>query len=153
MCQRTEILINMKDRSFIRYAEYIFTGTFCTGIFIFFAFFYNHHLHFKEQLQLFLLTDDYFISKISFPGGFSGYLGGFLTQFYYLSLAGSLIITLLIFGIQQLTKLILFRINQNRSFVPLSFVPALFVAMIICDEFYPLSALIGFMVALVSGLI
>ncbi|MEI8225917.1 MAG: DUF6057 family protein, partial [Bacteroidota bacterium] len=99
------------------------------------------------------LTGDYFLSKMSYPGGFSGYLGGFLTQFYYLSLVGPLILTLLIFAIQQLTKHILFTINQNRSFFPLSFLPALNAAMIMCDEFYPLSAIFGFIIALLSGLL
>lgn len=143
----------MENKRLVQYTEYLFTGFFCTGIFIFFAFFYNNHLHFEEQVQLFLLTGDYFLSKISYPGGFSGYLGGFLTQFYYLSLVGPLILTILIFAIQQLTKHILFTINQNRSFFPLSFLPALIAAMIMCDEFYPLAAIIGFIIALLSGLL
>ena len=143
----------MGKNKLLKYFEYLFTGLFFAGIFIFFAFFYNNHLHFEEQTQLFLLTGDYFLSKIGFPGGFSGYLGGFLTQFYYLSLVGPLILTLLIFAIQQLTKHILFTINQNRSFFLLSFLPALNAAMIMCDEFYPLSAIIGFIIALLSGLL
>ena len=143
----------MERNKLLKYVEYLSTGLFFAGIFIFFAFFYNHHLHFEEQTQLFLLTGDYFVSKMSFPGGFSGYLGGFLTQFYYLSLVGPLILTILIFTIQQLTKHILFTINQNWSFFPLSFLPALNAAMIMCDEFYPLSAIIGFIIALLSGLL
>lgn len=143
----------MENKRLVQYTEYLFTGFFCAGIFIFFAFFYNNHLHFEEQVQLFLLTGDYFLSKMSYPGGFSGYLGGFLTQFYYLSLVGPLILTILIFAIQQLTKHILFTINQNRSFFPLSFLPALNAAMIMCDEFYPLAAIIGFIIALLSGLL
>lgn len=143
----------MEDNKLLKYIEYFFTGFFFAGIFIFFAFFYNNHLHFEEQTQLFLLTGDYFISKMSFPGGFSGYLGGFLTQFYYLSFAGPLILALLILAVQQLTKHILFTINQNRSFFLLSFLPALNASMIMCDEFYPLSAIIGFAIALLSGLL
>ena len=138
----------MKNKRFIQYIENLFTGFFFVGIFIFFAFFYNNHLHFEEQVQLFLLTDDYFLSKISIPGGFSGYMGGFLTQFYYSSLAGPFIITLLLLGIQLSTKHIFRVINENRSFFPLSFLPALYAAMIICNEFYPLSAVVGFLIAL-----
>lgn len=137
----------MKNKRFIQYIENLFTGFFFVGIFIFFAFFYNNHLHFEEQVQLFLLTDDYFLSEISIPGGFSGYLGGFLTQFYYSSLVGPFIITLLLLGIQQTTKHIFKVINENRSFFPLSFLPALYAAMIICNEFYPLSAVVGFLIA------
>ncbi|MFO7622671.1 MAG: DUF6057 family protein, partial [Bacteroidales bacterium] len=131
--------------------EYILTGLFCTGLFVFFAFFYNHHLHFAEQIQLFLLTGDYFITKMSMPGGFSGYLGEFLTQFYYLPLAGPLILTLLLLSVQLITKRLLLSIDQNRIFFPLSFLPALYAGMIMCNEFYPLSAVTGYLVALLAG--
>jgi len=138
----------MRENKLLKYSEYIITILFFTGIFIFFAFFYNNHLHFEEQIQLFLLTGEYFISKMAFPGGFAGYLSGFLTQFYYLSFAGPLIIALLLFGIQQIFRLILKVINQNNSFFPLSFLPSLNCAMILCDEFYSLSAVTGVLIAL-----
>ena len=78
----------MAKEKIINYSEYILSGIVYAVIFVFFAFYYNSHLHFNEQFQLFLLTGDFFIEKLSFPGGFSGYVGGFLTQFYYLSLVG-----------------------------------------------------------------
>ena len=65
------------------------------GIFAFFTFFYNSHLHFEEQFSLFLFTPDYLIEKLILPGGVAGYLGEFLTQFYYISFIGPLIIALL----------------------------------------------------------
>jgi hypothetical protein len=138
----------METNRLIKYAEYLITGLFFSGIFIFFAFFYNNHLHFEEQTQLFLLTGDYFCTKMSFPGGFSGYVGGFLTQFYFLSLAGPLIIAILLTGIQQTTRHILKAVNGNIYYFPLSFLPALNASMILCDEFYPLSAVVGFLIAL-----
>lgn len=138
----------MEIRKLLKYSEYFLTGIVFAGIFIFFAFFYNYHLHFEEQTQLFLLTKDYFFSKMSFPGGFSGYTGGFLTQFYFLSLAGPLIITLLLFGIQQSMRHILSVVNGNNSFFMFSFLPSLNAAMILCDEFYQLSAVTGFFIAL-----
>lgn len=141
----------MEKNKLLKNFEYLFTGLFFAAIFIFFAFFYNNHLHFEEQAQLFLLTGDNFLSKIGFPGGFSGYIGGFLTQFYYLPLIGPLVLTILIFVVRQLTGKILFKINQNRSFFLLSFLPALNAAMIMCDEFYPLSAITGFIIALLSA--
>lgn len=141
----------MENKRFIQYTEKFFTGFFLICIFVFFAFYYNNHLHFVEQSQLFLFTTDNFFSKMSLPGGFSGYIGGFLTQLYFLSMVGPLIIILLLFGIQQTTRQILFIVNGNISFFPLSFLPALFAAFIICDEFYPLSAIIGFLIALLMG--
>ena len=118
--------IDMENKRFVQHTEKLITALFCAFLFGFYAFFYNNHLHFVEQNQLFQLTVDHFISEIGFPGGFSGYLGGFLTQFYFLSLVGPLIITLLLFGIQQTTRHILSAANGNDLFFPLSFSPALF---------------------------
>ena len=143
----------MDNKTVIKYWEYLFSGIFITGSFIFFAFFYNSHLHFEEQFQLFLLTDDFFISKISHPGGLSGYIGSFLTQFYYLSLAGPVIITGLLIALQQIMKRMLSIINPAEVLFPVSFLPSLLSAMILCNEFYPLSAIIGFLLAMIAGLI
>jgi hypothetical protein len=140
----------MDDNKLLKYIGYFFSGLFFTGVFVFFAFFYNHHLHFKEQSQLFLLTRDFFISSISLPGGLSGYIGSFLTQFYISSPAGSLIITLLLLAIYFVTSRILSLINPLGSVFPLSLIPSLFSALILCNEFYPLSAVVGFLIGLLA---
>jgi hypothetical protein len=137
----------------VKYAGSLFSGIFFTGIFVFFAFFYNSHLHFEEQFQLFLLTDDSFLTKLDYPGGFSGYTGGFLTQFYYSSLAGPLVIAGLLFALQKVMKRILFTVNSNPVLFPVSFIPSLLAGMILCNEFYPLSAVTGFLLAMLSGLV
>jgi len=142
----------MEKKKVVKYAEYIFSGVFFTGLFVFFTFFYNNHLHFEEQFQLFLLTDSFFTEKMSFPGGFSGWTGGFLTQFYYVSWAGPLIIAGLLFALQQLTRQVLNTINSNPLLFPLSFIPSLLAGMILCNEFYPLSAITGFLLAMLAGL-
>ena len=143
----------MDNKKAVKYSEYLFSGIFFTGIFVFFAFFYNSHLHFEEQFQLFLLTKDFFLTKLAYPGGFSGYAGGFLTQFYYLSLAGPLIIAGLLFALQQVMKRILQSVNSNPFLFPVSFIPPLLAGLILCNEFYPLSAITGFLLAMLSGLV
>ena len=143
----------MKSKWLVHNTERLFAGFIFATIFIFFAFFYKYHLQFEEQQQFFLLTIDYFLSKISLPGGLAGYAGEFLIQFYYLTLAGPLIITLLILGIQQSTRHILSSVNTNGTFFPLSFIPSIAAVMLLCNEFYPLSAIVGFLIALLlSGL-
>lgn len=142
----------MEKKRVVKYAEYIFSGVFFTGLFVFFAFFYNNHLHFEEQFQLFLLTDSFFTEKMGFPGGFSGWTGGFLTQFYYLQGAGPLIIAVLLFALQRVTRQVLNTINPNPLLFPLSFIPSLLAGMILCNEFYPLSAITGFLFAMLAGL-
>jgi len=143
----------MKNEKFIRYSELVFSGIFFAGIFIFFMFFYNSHLHFAEQFQLFLLTGESFVSKLAFPGGFNGWIGDFLTQFYYLSFAGPLIIAGLLLILQLVTRRMLAVINPDPILFPVSFLPSLLAGMILCNEFYPLSSITGFLIAMVAGLI
>ncbi len=142
----------MKNEKSVRNSELVFSGIFFTGIFIFFMFFYNSHLHFAEQFQLFLLTGDYFVSKLAFPGGFNGWLGDFLTQFFYLSFAGPLIIVGLLLILQLIIKRMLAFINPDPGLFPVSFLPSLLSGMILCNEFYPLSSITGFLIAMIAGL-
>lgn len=135
------------------YSRSLFTGIFFAGIFVFFSFFYNNHLHFEEQSRLFLLTKDFFINKIRFPGGFSGYTGGFISQFYYISYLGPALIVFLLWALQAVFFKMLEKINPDGSFYLLSFLPSLNCAMILCDEFYPLSAVTGLLTALIINLI
>lgn len=142
----------MGNKKLINIAELLFSVFFYSGIFFFFTFFYNNHLHFQEQFQLFLLTDDFFLTMVSRPGGFAGYTGGFLTQFYYLTIAGPLIITGLLYALQQFMKGIILKINSDRSLFPFSFIPSLSGVLVLCNEFYPLSAIVGFLIAMITGL-
>ena len=143
----------MDTKKVVKYAEYLFSGIFFAGIFAFFSFFYNSHLHFEEQFQLFLLTGDSFTAKMGYPGGFSGWTGGFLTQFYYLSMAGPLIIAGLLFALQQIMRWILSKVNSSPVLFPVSFIPSMLAGMILCNEFYPLSAITGFLLAMLAGLV
>lgn len=134
----------------IKYTELITTAAFGLPVFVFFAFLYEHHLLFTEQLQLFLLTDDYFLEKLILPGRLNGLIGEFLTQFYHVPLAGALIIAVLLVTIQVLTKKIIIRFPSGRSLFPLTFIPALISGFILCSELYPLSAITGFTFALAA---
>ena len=134
----------------VKYFKQVFTAIFYIAIFLFFAVFYNNHLHFLEQSQCIILTGDYFLTKISLPGGLSGYIGEFLTQFYFYSLAGPAIIILLLFLIQLVSRSIIARVNPNIDLFAFSFMPALVCAVLLCDEYYPLSGIIGFLSALMA---
>ena len=143
--------VKMADGRLAKHFAWVSALFFFSAVFVFFAFFYSKHLHFEEETQLFLTTADFFTSKMKLPGGFSGYLGGFLTQFYHLNYAGPLIIAILLLGIQQLTLKILNKVNANPAWLPLSFLPAMNGMLILCDEFYPLSGIVGILVALLAG--
>lgn len=71
---------------------------------VFFCFFYNYHLLYVEQLQLFQFTELYFQSLINKPGGMADYMGAFFTQFYAWNHTGGLLLTvalLLLFTLQK----------------------------------------------------
>ena len=73
------------------------------GIFLFWYVAYPHALSYQEQYQLFLWTGDYFIEKVSLPGGFADWLGEFIVQFFYVEWLGALLLALLFVLLQRLT--------------------------------------------------
>jgi len=72
------------------------------GIFLFWYKWYPHALSYHEQYQLFLWTWDYFIERISLPGGFADWIGEFIVQFYYIEWLGALLLALLFVALQQI---------------------------------------------------
>ena len=53
------------------------------GIFMFWYVRFPHALSYQEQYQLFLWTGDYFLERISVPGGFADWLGEFIVQLVF----------------------------------------------------------------------
>ena len=64
-----------------KYLERLSPLLFGLAIFTFFALKYNYHLHYQEQLQMFLFTSDYFSNLVGCPGGVADYLGTFFFNF------------------------------------------------------------------------
>ena len=77
------------------------------GIFLFWYVAYPHALSYHEQYQLFLWTWDYFVERISLPGGFADWLGEFIVQFYYIEWLGALLLALLFVAMQRITGTVL----------------------------------------------
>ena len=73
------------------------------GVFLFWYVGYPHALSYQEQYQLFLWTWDYFVERISLPGGFADWIGEFIVQFYYVEWLGALLLALLFVALQRLT--------------------------------------------------
>ena len=105
-------------------------------------------LYYHEQIQLFRFDWIYFRSYLGSPGGFSGYLGSFLTQFYYYPVAGSIMIAIV------LTAVVLLFYSIYRSCgnaVPLffiSFIPAVLLMMSFGNINFYMSAAVGLLFAL-----
>lgn len=90
-----------------RYWNWGLSGLVGIGMFVFWYVAYPHALSYQEQYQLFLWTGDYFIEKISLPGGFADWLGEFIVQFFYVEWLGALLLALLFVVLQRLTARLL----------------------------------------------
>jgi hypothetical protein len=88
------------------------------GMFVFWYVAYPHALSYQEQYQLFLWTWDYFLERLSVPGGFADWVGEFFVQFYYVGWLGALLLALLFVALQRLTARLL-----PKSWLLLSLVP------------------------------
>jgi hypothetical protein len=130
----------------------LFPLFFGIAIFIFFDAIYPYHLHYQEQFQLFQFTSAYCLEVISTPGGFSDYISQFLSQFYFYSWSGALIIALSLIGLQQLLQAVASRFAVCLTWVPLTYLPSVFYWYLLCDDNYLLNGLVALILSL-SGLI
>jgi hypothetical protein len=119
-------------------------------VYIFFEFYYRYHLHYQEQLQMFLFKTDYWSDLMSRPGGLADYMGSFFTQFFYYSWLGALIIASLLVILQQQVCRIANKMNQNLLFWPLTFIPSVLFWGLLCDENFLLAGLIAAMLTLLA---
>ncbi len=126
---------------------------FGAGSLLFYGFFYNQHLYQKEQLQLFEVTFQYFITRLSHHGGLADWFGEFFVQFFHIPYAGAIIITLFFLLLQFLTKKILEKTSVNKTLILFSFLPALGYLIILPDEYYSVSGVTGLILSLFAALI
>ncbi len=128
--------------------EKLFLLLFCTGSLVFFGFFYNQHLYQKEQLQLFEISIGYFLKTTSIHGGLAIYIGEFLIQFFHLPGAGSIIITGLLVLLYLTTRSLIFKITARTPLLLFSVLPAIGFWIVLLNDFYRLSGLIGLLISL-----
>ena len=124
------------------------------GVFLFWYVAYPHALSYQEQYQLFLWTWDYFVERISLPGGFADWLGEFIVQFYYIEWLGALLLTLLFVALQRITGTVLMILFSekmvSRRTVPviLSLVPVVLILWLMGDVNVLLSLPVAIVLAL-----
>ncbi len=121
----------------------IYDLIFFSFTFVFFFQFYAYHLHYREQFQLFLFSSDYFSQYALFPGGISDYIGNFITQFFFYSSLGALLIAFLLLLLQKTFWLTLKNSTSKTILYPLSFIPSLLYFALLCDENYLIGGLIA----------
>ena len=113
------------------------------GIFLFWYMAFPHAMSYQEQYQLFLWTGDYFMERVSLPGGFADWLGEFIVQFYYLEWLGALLLALLFVALQRLTARLL-----PKSWWLLSLIPVVMLLWLMGD----INVLLSLPVAIVLAL-
>ncbi|MDR1155230.1 MAG: DUF6057 family protein [Bacteroidales bacterium] len=105
-------------------------------------------LFYHEQMQLFRFDGLYLRSYLGRPGGLSGYLGSFLTQFYFYPVAGSMIIA----GATAAACLLFYSVcracgNIGRLFF-IPFIPAVLLLGSFTNAHFNMSAALGLLLAL-----
>ena len=128
------------------YIRFLLTVLPAVAACIFFGICYPHHLHWQEQMQLFQFTSDYFFSVARIPGGLADWLGRLLTQFFYFSWAGAVIIAVVLLLLQCTVRVVAG--YRDILVASLSCIPVLCVFSFLCDE----NALLGAPIALLLSL-
>ncbi len=141
-------MIKLKESGF----EKIFLFVFCTGAFLYYGFFYNDHVYQKEQLQLFETTFTYLLLKISNHGGIADYLGEFLVQFFGLPYAGAVIISASLALLIILARKIIRTVTAREPLMLFTFLPAAGYFVLLQDDFYSFSGMVGFLLSLAASL-
>ena len=113
------------------------------GMFVFWYLWYPHALSYQEQYQLFLWTWDYFIERMSLPGGLADWIGEFIVQFYYVEWLGALFLALLFVALQWVTARLL-----PKSYWLLSIVPVVLLWWLMGD----INVLLSLPVAIILAL-
>lgn len=117
---------------------------------VFFCFFYNYHLLYMEQLQVFRFSGLYFRSLVDKPGGLMDWAGGFVTQFFCLNHVGGLVLAGLLGILLGLQRVVLRRLGLERYSLA-ALLPVAAFAFYFMDVNAGLGALLGVLTALASA--
>lgn len=105
------------------------------------------YLLYQEQYQLFLFTGDYFLERISVPGGFADWISEFVVQFYYMPICGAALAALLLTMSQVFLGLACRRCSLADAVYALSALPSVMLIGAMGDENVLLSATVALMLA------
>ena len=79
-----------------KYSGWIVAASGAVMSFVFFQCFYPYHLFHREQISLFLYSEEFILERLIQPGGMAITGGEFLTQFFYFIGGGATVLTLLL---------------------------------------------------------
>jgi len=131
----------------------IFTALVFAGCLVFFALFFQYHIYFIEQLQIFIPDLSYVHSYLVKPAFLSSWIGDFLTQFYYLKGAGAVIIAGSLLTLLITIKGLIKKFPSAMIFQLLPLIPVIFSWIALCDPEFPLSVVISLIISVLVTLI
>ncbi len=134
-------------KHFANYWKWVLTLAFGVAVVLFWAIPYMSVLSFQEQYQLFLFDKDYFLDTVSVPGGFSAYIGEFITQFYFIPVLGACILAVLYVLLQLMVWKLAKSNGAHDAYYPLSFLPSLMLWAYMGDENVMLAFVIDLLAA------
>ena len=129
---------NMNKNLIASHIEEILLAVCAIIVVCFWYFFYPHLLLMREASQLFLCNWDYFVERITLPGGLAQYIGEFLVQFFYHPFYGALIYAILFVITQRLTKKMFPQLN-----VILTFLPSIILWVVALQPYIPLTTTVA----------
>ncbi|MGD9928407.1 MAG: DUF6057 family protein [Mangrovibacterium sp.] len=130
--------------------DQLLTFTFGLVVYLFFSLGYAYHLNYQEQFQLFLFTTDYLTQYLGYPGGISDYLGNFITQFYFYSFIGAILLAVMLSLLQRTVWSVAQKLGAASYWIPLSFIPSVLYWSLLCDESYLAGGLVALMLVSAS---
>lgn len=140
----------MTIKSFInRYSSQLMALAVLVALFLFWFVGYPQALNYQEENQLFLLSTDYFLSRIAVAGGLADWISEFIVQFYYLPWLGALALAFLGVAVQRLTLAVVSRhASETWTLRFLSLLPVVLLTGVMGNE----NVLLSYEVALVMTL-
>lgn len=94
----------------------------------------NPVLYYQSQEPIFFFGSRFFHKFLTYPGGFADYISSFLSQFYYIPWAGSLVVILLLIFTSMATSGILKKLGLKQPVIMVHLIPAALL-LILHNEF------------------
>jgi hypothetical protein len=103
---------------------------FFIGFFLYVWLRINPALYYQRQDPIFLLDYQFFREFLAYPGGLLEYTGAFLSQFYFFSIWGALIVTASAWAVTRLTAALIRAIRPGSQIQVVHYIPAILLLML-----------------------
>ena len=127
------------------YSKWIVMVLGVVATFLFFQLYYPYHLLHREQVSLFLYSQEFILDRLMQPGGVSILGGEFLTQFFYFIGGGAAVITLMLLGLGILCYQVLRRFMGHWMALIITVAVCLWEGGRLCIVNYPLASTLSLM--------